>query len=137
MAYVLRAALAFAAARRCHDHLPGRLYHASRVGRHVIGCWLPAMSVRATGSRCGPAAVARSWWTAARHSGAMRACLDRLGIRRVPLLIITHFHADHVAGLAGVLRHRRVGQLWLSPLAPPGPLMAMVRQPGCATAGFR
>ena len=45
------------------------------------------------------------------------ACLDRLGIRRVPLLIITHFHADHVAGLTGVLRHRRIGQLWMSPLA--------------------
>ena len=57
---------------------------------------------------------------------AMRACLDRLGIRRVPLLIITHFHADHVAGLTGVLRHRRIGQLWVSPLAAPGPLTAMV-----------
>jgi len=59
--------------------------------------------------------------------GVMEGCLDRLRIRRVPLLIITHFHADHVAGLAGVLRHRRVGQLWLSPLAPPGPLTAIVR----------
>jgi competence protein ComEC len=44
----------------------------------------------------------------------------------VPLLIITHLHADHVDGLAGVLEHRRVGQLWLSPLAPPGPLAAMI-----------
>jgi competence protein ComEC len=58
---------------------------------------------------------------------AMRACLDRLGIRRVPLLIITHFHADHVGGLAAVLQHRRIGQLWLSPLAPPTPLTAMIR----------
>jgi competence protein ComEC len=41
-------------------------------------------------------------------------------------LIITHFHADHVAGLAGVLQHRRVGQLWLSPLAPPTPLAAII-----------
>jgi competence protein ComEC len=57
---------------------------------------------------------------------AMRACLDRLGIRRVPLLIITHFHADHVAGLTGVLQHRRIGQLWLSPLAATGRLTAMV-----------
>jgi competence protein ComEC len=57
---------------------------------------------------------------------AMRDCLDRLGIRRVPLLIITHFHADHVAGLSGVLQGRRIGQLWLSPLAPPGPLTAMI-----------
>jgi competence protein ComEC len=57
---------------------------------------------------------------------AMRACLDRLGIRRVPLLIITHFHADHVAGLTGVLQHRRIGQLWLSPRAATGRLTEMV-----------
>jgi competence protein ComEC len=60
-------------------------------------------------------------------SSAMQACLDRLRIRSVPLLIITHFHADHVNGFAGVLRHRRIGQLWLSPLAPPGPLTAVIR----------
>ena len=35
---------------------------------------------------------------------AMRRCLDRLGISRVPLLILTHFHADHVDGLDGVLQ---------------------------------
>ncbi len=58
---------------------------------------------------------------------AMQVCLDRLGIRSVPLLIITHFHADHVNGLTGVLRHRHIGQLWLSPLAPPGPLTAVIR----------
>jgi competence protein ComEC len=57
---------------------------------------------------------------------AMRACLDRLGIRKVPLLIITHFHADHIDGVAGVLQRRRIGQLWLSPLAPPGPSTAMI-----------
>jgi competence protein ComEC len=59
---------------------------------------------------------------------AMRSCLDRLGIRRVPLMIITHFHADHVDGLIGVMQHRRVGQIWVSPLAPAGPLAARVRQ---------
>ena len=36
-------------------------------------------------------------------------CLRRLGVRRVPLVVLTHFHADHVGGLAGVLRGRRVG----------------------------
>jgi competence protein ComEC len=59
---------------------------------------------------------------------AIRGCLDRLGVVRVPLLIITHFHADHVDGLIGVVQHRRVGQLWVSPLAPPGPLTARVEQ---------
>jgi competence protein ComEC len=59
---------------------------------------------------------------------AMRECLDRLGISQVPLLIITHFHADHVEGLHGVLQHRRIGQLWVSPIAPPGPLIAIVKE---------
>jgi competence protein ComEC len=40
----------------------------------------------------------------------MRGCLDRLRITQVPLLIITHFHADQVGGLIGVLHHRRVGR---------------------------
>ncbi len=31
----------------------------------------------------------------------MDACLDRLGVRAVPLVVITHFHADHVDGLRG------------------------------------
>jgi competence protein ComEC len=63
---------------------------------------------------------------------AMRSCLDRLGIRQVPLLIITHFHADHVDGISGVIQHRRIGQLWISPLAPPVALAAIVRQQAAA-----
>jgi competence protein ComEC len=58
----------------------------------------------------------------------MRGCLDRLGIAAVPLLIITHFHADHVAGLVGVLQHRRVGQMWVSPLASPATLATVIRR---------
>ncbi|MBY8866368.1 ComEC/Rec2 family competence protein [Streptomyces sp. RCPT1-4] len=38
-------------------------------------------------------------------------CLRTLGITRVPLLVLTHFHADHVAGLPGVLRGRSVGAI--------------------------
>ena len=41
-------------------------------------------------------------------------CLKSLGIREIPLLILTHFHADHVGGLAGLLRKRRVVQVWIS-----------------------
>ncbi|MFE7194862.1 ComEC/Rec2 family competence protein [Kitasatospora sp. NPDC057595] len=36
-------------------------------------------------------------------------CLRDLGITRVPLFLATHFHADHVEGLPGVLHGRRVG----------------------------
>lgn len=49
----------------------------------------------------------------------MRRCLDQLGIQRVPLLIMTHFHADHVGGLAGALSGRRVERIWVSPYPSP------------------
>ena len=43
------------------------------------------------------------------------ACLDRLRIGTVPLLILTHLHADHVDGLAGVLHGRSVGAIAVGP----------------------
>jgi competence protein ComEC len=45
---------------------------------------------------------------------AVDACLRELGVRQVPLLVLTHFHADHVAGLSGVLRGRRVDAIMTS-----------------------
>ncbi|MBU6214093.1 MAG: ComEC/Rec2 family competence protein [Actinomycetales bacterium] len=47
------------------------------------------------------------------------ACLSRAGITAIPLLVLSHFHADHVNGLAGTLRGRTVGRVLLSPLAAP------------------
>jgi competence protein ComEC len=41
-------------------------------------------------------------------------CLKALGIREIPLLILSHFHADHVAGLTGAIKNRAVGQVWVS-----------------------
>ncbi|MEU1704211.1 ComEC/Rec2 family competence protein [Streptomyces sp. NPDC005706] len=38
-------------------------------------------------------------------------CLRALGVTRVPLLVLTHFHADHVTGLPGVLRGRSVAEI--------------------------
>jgi competence protein ComEC len=46
-------------------------------------------------------------------------CLDRLGVARVPLVVLTHFHDDHVAGLSGVLDGRAVARVEVSPLADP------------------
>jgi competence protein ComEC len=46
-------------------------------------------------------------------------CLSRLGITSVALLILTHFHADHVEGVAGLVRGRSVGQVWVSNNAEP------------------
>jgi competence protein ComEC len=49
------------------------------------------------------------------------ACLRRLGVEQVPLLVLTHFHADHVDGIAGVLSHRDVHEVEVTRLAdPPG-----------------
>jgi competence protein ComEC len=49
----------------------------------------------------------------------MDRCLDRLGIHSVPLVVLTHFHADHVEGLPGVLRGRSVGEVEVGPLPDP------------------
>ena len=50
---------------------------------------------------------------------AVDRCLRRLGIGRVPLVVLTHFHADHVDGLAGVLAGRTVGEVLTTSLADP------------------
>jgi len=50
---------------------------------------------------------------------AVDGCLRRLGIARVPLLVLSHLHADHVEGLAGVLRGRSVGAIQVGPLREP------------------
>jgi competence protein ComEC len=46
-------------------------------------------------------------------------CLRRLGITRVALLVLSHFHADHVEGVPGVLRGRVVSAVVVSPLGEP------------------
>lgn len=42
-------------------------------------------------------------------------CLGDLGVSAVPVVVLTHGHADHVGGLAGVMRGRRVGELDVGP----------------------
>ena len=46
-------------------------------------------------------------------------CLDRLGITEVPLVVLTHFHADHVDGLPGVLDGRSVGEVGVTSMVDP------------------
>ena len=50
---------------------------------------------------------------------AIDGCLRRLRVDYVPLLVLTHFHEDHVGGLAGVLDGRRVGAMLVSPFDEP------------------
>jgi len=42
----------------------------------------------------------------------MDRCLKRLAIDKIPLLILTHNHADHVGGLSGAIKGRGVGTQW-------------------------
>ncbi|MET9427591.1 ComEC/Rec2 family competence protein [Streptomyces sp. NPDC003036] len=53
-------------------------------------------------------------------------CLSDLGVSRVPLVVLTHFHADHVAGLPGVLRGREVGAVQTTILREPAGQAAFV-----------
>jgi competence protein ComEC len=46
-------------------------------------------------------------------------CLDRLGVHRIDLLVLTHYHADHVGGLVPVLDGREVREAMVSPLGEP------------------
>ncbi|PWI09565.1 hypothetical protein DIZ27_15845 [Streptomyces sp. NWU339] len=55
-------------------------------------------------------------------------CLRSLGITRVPLVVLTHFHADHVAGLPGVLRGRSVGAITTTGLEEPADQARFVRR---------
>ncbi|MFJ3548436.1 ComEC/Rec2 family competence protein [Streptomyces sp. NPDC090114] len=55
-------------------------------------------------------------------------CLRDLGITRVPLVVLTHFHADHVAGLPGVLRGRAVGAIETTAFEEPASQAASVRR---------
>lgn len=51
--------------------------------------------------------------------GDVTACLDALGVRALPIVVLTHYHDDHVAGLEDVLRHLPVGQLVVNPVQSP------------------
>ena len=46
-------------------------------------------------------------------------CLDRLDVRTVPLLVLTHMHADHAEGVEGVGYGRRVGEVEIGPRDTP------------------
>ncbi|WP_028813485.1 ComEC/Rec2 family competence protein [Streptomyces flavidovirens] len=59
-------------------------------------------------------------------------CLRALGVTRVPLVLLTHFHADHVAGLPGVLRGRAVGEIRTTTLQEPLEQSVFVRRTAAA-----
>lgn len=66
---------------------------------------------------------------------AVDACLQRLDVTVVPLVVLTHFHADHVDGLAGVLDGRSVDAIETTPLLDPPEGVALVDS-AAAAAGL-
>ncbi|MFC6090650.1 DNA internalization-related competence protein ComEC/Rec2 [Saccharothrix lopnurensis] len=64
------------------------------------------------------------------------SCLRRLGVRRIPLVVLSHLHADHVGGLAAVLAEREVGAVAVGPARRPGWAWEEVRERARA-AGVR
>jgi competence protein ComEC len=75
---------------------------------------------------------------------AVDRCLRNLGVTRVPLLVLSHDHLDHVGGLSGVLHGRQVDRVVTSPLAEPatgnrlieGVLAQRGMRAGAVSAGY-
>ncbi|MDN5794967.1 MAG: ComEC/Rec2 family competence protein [Intrasporangium sp.] len=69
------------------------------------------------------------------------SCLDRLGVHVVDLVVLTHFHADHAGGLAGVLEGRQVGEIRVStvkePLAQSRRVAGLAAEAGVPVAELR
>lgn len=59
---------------------------------------------------------------------AVDGCLRDLGIRWLPLILLSHFHADHVEGLPGALRGRGVGLIQGTPILDPSGEVTRVRR---------
>ena len=62
------------------------------------------------------------------EEGAIDRCLTQLQISQIDLLILTHFHADHVSGLAGALNGREVIEVWISQTLDPPEEVLRVRK---------
>ncbi|MFY9805683.1 MAG: DNA internalization-related competence protein ComEC/Rec2, partial [Pseudonocardiaceae bacterium] len=60
--------------------------------------------------------------------GPVSACLDRLGVQRLALIVLSHLHADHIGGLLGALRGRAVSAVALGPgRSPPWAFAQVLR----------
>lgn len=68
-------------------------------------------------------ATARAGWVVLVDTGPSEnpvdACLTRLGVRGIALIVLSHLHADHVGGLVGALRGRAVSAVAIGPLREP------------------
>ncbi|MDQ1677716.1 MAG: competence protein ComEC [Actinomycetota bacterium] len=76
-------------------------------GWRIVGCAVGQGDTEVLRAGPGSAVVV----DAGPDPGAADACLRRLGVRAVPLLVLSHLHLDHVGGVAGVIRNRTVGAI--------------------------
>lgn len=60
--------------------------------------------------------------------GGAADCLAQLGVKEVPLLVLTHFHADHIGALTDVLARFDVKAFLISPLESPTAAAQSVRE---------
>ncbi len=59
----------------------------------------------------------------------LRRCLASAGVRRLPAVVLTHMHADHVDGLLGAVGRLPVGEVVVGPLRePPSQWRQVVKQ---------
>ncbi len=81
-----------------------------------------------------------------REPKPIKQCLDRLGVKHIELLVLTHYDADHVGGLAGALEGRTVETAFLTPMIDDRPLAyrsqallaqekVNVERPSCCLSG--
>jgi competence protein ComEC len=63
------------------------------------------------------------------------SCLSDLGVEAIDTVLLTHFHADHVTGLPGVLRGRSVRQVLVTSVEDPPEQADFVRRT-LASAGI-
>lgn len=63
-----------------------------------------------------------------READPIDSCLDSLGVLTIDLLVLTHYDADHVGGLAGALQGRTVEAAIDSPWPDDRPMAAWARR---------
>lgn len=117
-AVVLLAVLAFAVGR-----LGGSLGHTAAPGWRWISCDVGQGdgTVLTDGHRAVVVDVGPD-------ADGISRCLRGNGVTTIDLLVLTHFHADHVGGLGAVLDRHRVGRALVSPLASPAATAGAVRR---------
>lgn len=53
------------------------------------------------------------------EGGGAGDCVKEAGVTSIDVLVLSHFHADHVGGLSDVLSAVAVGEVWVSPQLDP------------------